>query len=104
MLAATPASAGQSGWASVSDIFTRRCVMCHAEHGAQRGLRLDSLAAVLAGSERGPVVVPGDPEASEIMRRLTGASTPRMPFLSVALPEEELAAVRRWIEAGATAE
>ena len=49
--------------------------MCHSKTaGASMGLRLDEFAAVLAGSDRGPVAVAGDPEGSEIIRRL---SSPR---------------------------
>ncbi|MCG6884488.1 MAG: hypothetical protein LJE62_12110 [Silicimonas sp.] len=88
------------GWKDVSEVFVRRCINCHAAHGASKGLRLDSYAATLEGSENGPVVVSGDPAASEMIRRLTGESTPRMPFLGRPLPPEELELIRRWIETG----
>jgi hypothetical protein len=89
-----------SGWEAVSAIFARRCVMCHAAHGAALGLRLDSYEAALAGGLRGPVLVPGDAGASELVRRLRGESVPRMPFLSYPLPPEEIEVVVRWVEAG----
>ncbi|MDU8912458.1 c-type cytochrome domain-containing protein [Aestuariicoccus sp. MJ-SS9] len=88
-------------WADVSAIFTERCVMCHsAVAGASKGLLLDSYAATLAGSERGAVLVPGDIEASELIRRLRGQSAPRMPFLSRALSEDQIALIERWVAAG----
>ena len=87
-------------WRAVSAIFVERCVMCHAAHGAARGLRLDSYEAALAGGERGPVLVTGDAAGSELVRRLRGESLPRMPFLSYPLPPEEIALVVRWVEAG----
>lgn len=87
-------------WASVSAIFTERCVMCHSKLGAAKGLRLDSYAGARAGSERGAVLRPGDPAHSELIRRLRGESIPRMPFLSTPLPPEQIDLIERWIEAG----
>lgn len=98
---AAPLAERAPGWPEVSAIFEVRCVMCHsAGAGASKGLRLDDYAAVLAGSERGPVLVAGDAEASELVLRLRGTSAPRMPFLGRPLPEEEIAVIARWIAAG----
>jgi mono/diheme cytochrome c family protein len=87
-------------WAAISALFVERCVMCHAEHGAALGLRLDSYEAALAGGERGPVLIAGDAGGSELVRRLRGESTPRMPFLSYPLAPEQIELVVRWVEAG----
>ncbi len=88
-------------WADINPIVTKHCVMCHSSQGAGRGLRLDSYALALAGSSRdGPVLLPGDPGGSELIRRLKGISTPRMPFLSYPLTDEEIALFVRWVEAG----
>ena len=75
--------------------------MCHSEiAGASKGLRLDDYDAVLAGGERGPILVPGNAKDSELVRRLRGESTPRMPFLSRPLPESQIALIENWIAAG----
>lgn len=88
-------------WADVSAIFKERCIMCHSEvAGASKGLRLDDYDAVLAGGERGAVLVPGDAAGSELVRRLRGESTPRMPFLSRPLPDDQIALIESWIVAG----
>lgn len=87
-------------WSDVSAIFFERCVMCHAEQGAGLGLRLDSYDAAVAGSKRGPVLLPGDAEHSELVRRLRGQSQPRMPFLSYPLPDDQIDLIVRWINAG----
>lgn len=88
------------GWAEVSAIFQVRCIMCHSAQGAGLGLRLDTYEFALAGSTKGPVLLPGQAEDSEMIRRLRGTSTPRMPFLSRPLPDEELSVILRWIEGG----
>lgn len=107
MLASLPGAAVAGGdavspgWAEVSVIFNKRCIMCHsAVAGASKGLRLDNYAAALTGSERGIVLVPGDASGSELIRRLRGESAPRMPFLSRPLLEDEIALIERWIAAG----
>jgi uncharacterized membrane protein len=87
-------------WTDVSGIFAKRCTMCHSEQGAAKGLRLDSYEAAVAGSEKGRVLLPGDAEHSELIRRLRGQSTPRMPFLSRPLPDDQIDLIARWIAAG----
>jgi hypothetical protein len=100
---ATPAAeavAPPPTWADINPIVTKHCVMCHSAQGAGRGLRLDSYALAIAGSQDGPVLLPGDPAGSELIRRLKGLSTPRMPFLSYPLADDEIALVVGWVEAG----
>lgn len=88
-------------WADVSAVFNLRCVMCHSETaGAAKGLRLDSFQAAVSGSDRGPVLLPGDAVGSELVRRLRGISKPPMPFLSRPLPETEIVLIENWIIAG----
>lgn len=100
LAAAAEAAETPPTWAEVNTIVTKHCVMCHSAQGAGLGLRLDSYAAAIAGSKNGRVLVPGDPEHSELIRRLKGLSTPRMPFLGYPLPEEQIELIIRWVEAG----
>jgi len=85
----------------VRPILAARCYACHGEGLQQNGLRLDSLAAILKGSEGGRVVVPGKPESSRLMRRLQAQERPMMPYGGPALSAEELKSIREWIAAGA---
>lgn len=87
-------------WSSVEVVFSEHCTMCHGPQGAARGLRLDSYASAVAGSDNGPVLLGGDAEESELIRRLRGISTPRMPFLSYPLSDEKIDLIARWIDAG----
>ncbi len=68
-------------WTDIGALFEERCTMCHSGEGAPLGLRLDSLEAAIAGSVNGPVLVSGDPDASELVRRIRGESQPRMPLV-----------------------
>ena len=87
-------------WDDVQPVFELRCTRCHSTLGAAKGLQLDSYEAVIAGSEDGVVVIAGDVIGSEMLRRIRGESTPRMPFLSVPLPDDEADLITRWVAGG----
>ena len=98
---ATPSQAAPV-FSDVSAILVERCVVCHQGEAAPLGLRLDSHAALMKGSSRGPVVRPGEPAASEIVRRVRGASQPRMPLTGPPwLSDAQIATLEQWIAAGA---
>jgi mono/diheme cytochrome c family protein len=89
----------------VAPIFATRCAKCHTESGlmgaAPEGFRLTSHADTLASGERARVV-PGQPQASELLRRIRGQALPRMPFDGPPyLSDAEIALIERWIAAGA---
>ncbi len=88
-------------WATLAPLLAERCVMCHNASAAAAGLRLDSLEGVKKGSTRGPVVQPGNPAGSEIVRRVKGSSLPRMPMTGPPwLADADVARLERWISAG----
>ena len=104
-LLTAPALAQETGEApsfgEVAEILNTRCVMCHSGPAAPLGLQLDSLENLKIGSVDGPVAVPGDPEGSEIVRRIRGASLPRMPLTGPPfLDEQEIALIEAWIAGG----
>jgi hypothetical protein len=102
--ASTPvASASASGVfaAEVRPLLAARCYRCHGPDLQQNGLRLDSLAAVLKGSDSGPVVVPGSSAKSRLVRRLLSQERPAMPYGGPPLAANQIAAIRKWIDAGA---
>ncbi|MFN8424340.1 MAG: c-type cytochrome domain-containing protein, partial [Anaerolineae bacterium] len=81
----------------VLPIFARECRTCH---GHVAGLNLDDHAAVMAGGNGGPVIVPGDPQASRLYLKVSRQVAPYMPPGGVRLSDEDIAAIRRWIESG----
>jgi hypothetical protein len=87
-------------------MLRRACVECHGPDKRKGGLRLDSLAAILAGGENGPVVLPGRGAESPLIKRLLLPSSEdeHMPPASKPqLASGELEALRWWIDRGATA-
>lgn len=100
-----PAPGEPVTYAHVAPIFARRCAGCHTEQGrmgpAPEGYRLNGYAATIATADRARVV-PGRPEASELLRRVRGQARPRMPFDGPPyLDEADIALIERWIADGA---
>jgi mono/diheme cytochrome c family protein len=95
-------NAPPDSYAAVRAILDTHCVLCHSGPGAQKGVLLDSFESITAPRPGQPaLVVWGDPEGSELYRRVTGASTPRMPITGPPwLADEEIAAIRTWITSG----
>jgi mono/diheme cytochrome c family protein/uncharacterized membrane protein len=88
----------------VAPLFARSCVSCHRPEKHKGGLRLDSYAQLMLGGEDGPVVVPGNPKGSDIIRRLLlpAGDDDSMPSDGdKPLTPEEIQMVERWIGAGA---
>lgn len=99
-----PVSAVAAAYEPVAKIFAERCIVCHGGANAVQGLRLDSHAGVMAGSVRGPVVRPGDPDGSELIKRLRGISQPRMPLTGPPyLDDGQVAVISGWVASGARA-
>jgi mono/diheme cytochrome c family protein len=87
----------------IQPLFAERCDSCHGATKQKAALRLDSLAAVLKGGEYGPVLTPGRPEASTLLKliRLPKDDGDRMPPKGEPLTPAQALVVERWIAAGA---
>lgn len=93
---ATPKTASFA--ADVMPIFRASCTKCHGSAG---GLSLESHAALMAGAKGEKMVVPGDPDASELVKYIDGRDSPRMPMGADPLPAARIDTIRAWIAAGA---
>jgi hypothetical protein len=87
----------------VKPIFNKKCISCHGGVKQQSGFSLLFRADALEPNESGlPAIVPGDPGASEMIRRLTlHDKEERMPYHEEPLSSEEINTLTRWIKQGA---
>lgn len=102
-----PRADGRVTFDEVERIFKQRCIECHSDNAKleapPEGLRLTSIGAILAGGDR-IAVIPGNPQGSEIVRRVEGLADPRMPLDGPPwLAPDEIALLRDWIAGGALA-
>ncbi len=87
----------------IRPVLVESCFGCHSqESGTTEGeLALDNRASVYRGGRSGPVIVPGDPNASRLLRAIEYHDpTLQMPP-DGKLPNEVLVAFREWISMGA---
>ena len=103
--AATEPADGPIRYDRVAPIFATRCVKCHTDNGLMgqppEAYRLASYADTVSAADR-VRVVPGNPEASELVRRIRGQALPKMPFDGPPfLSDDEVALIEQWISDGA---
>ncbi len=79
-------------------IFEQSCLICHGPDGAYKETLLMEYKALI--TENGPVV-PGNPEASRLYKRLLGKGGQLMPLGGPPLPDPQIETVKNWILAGA---
>ena len=88
---------------TIQPIFDAKCASCHGAGQADSGLRLDSWAGVMAGSNFGEAVIPYDAGNSvlvEMAEKLVGGPHPSEAG-SATLTAGEVDQIKGWINTGA---
>ncbi|MEJ7737263.1 MAG: DUF1549 domain-containing protein [Chitinophagaceae bacterium] len=87
----------------VRSILAHNCYKCHGAEKVKGELRLDRKDMVFKGGESGPVILPGNPAKSEIMRRITLPRDDKeaMPSKGKKLANDEISLIHFWISKGA---
>lgn len=98
--AAAPPDAAEFFESKVRPLLAEHCVACHGPKKQQSGLRLDTKQGMLTGADDGPVVVPGDPDKSALIKAVRYADDPRMPPRGK-LPDAAVADLVTWVKMGA---
>ena len=84
----------------VRPVLANHCGACHGAKKQEAGLRLDSRAAVVKGSDEGPVVVAGDPAASKLIAAINYQDEDLQMPPDGKLPAEAIAALSRVDQTG----
>jgi Planctomycete cytochrome C len=82
----------------VLPVLTQICVKCHSGENAPHSLVLTTYADVMAGSENGDVIEPGDPANSALIEKITNG---KMPKNSPHLLPGQIRAIVKWVREGA---
>jgi len=100
----TGKKASSSGEGSVSfandvlPIIDSRCAQCHGGERIEKQLNLLSYSTLMAGSENGPVVIPGDADASKLIELI---ATQKMPKRGAKLNAVQVQVFTDWVNQGA---
>src|ERR1700683_3913715 len=87
----------------VKPIINAKCITCHGGVRAKGGFSLLFREDAFAKTESGrPAIVPGDPDHSEMIRRISSSDPEvRMPYKHESLSKEEINVLRAWVKEGA---
>lgn len=85
----------------VRPLLVEKCFTCHsAETNSHGGLRVDDRNGLLTGGGRGAALVPGDPDASLLIKAIRREGALKMPPQGE-LNEQQRAVLTRWVAEGA---
>jgi mono/diheme cytochrome c family protein len=102
LAASSSAAANDFFEARVRPVLVEHCQSCHGPEKQKADLRLDSRAFVLKGGESGPAIVPGNPEASLLLKAVSHADPDlAMPPKKPRLPDSVIQDLTTWIRDGA---
>ena len=102
--AATPAEQIEFFETKIRPIFAEHCYGCHSDKAEKikGGLRLDTPEAIHKGGSSGVAIVPGQPEASLLIKavRYTDPDL-QMPPKNKKLSNDQIASLEAWVKMGA---
>ncbi|HJQ13295.1 MAG TPA: c-type cytochrome domain-containing protein [Anaerolineales bacterium] len=99
-----PATQPAAGGATVSfandilPLIQSRCIGCHGGDRTEEGLDMNTHASLMAGSEDGPVVTPGDAANSLLVEMV---ATQKMPKRGPKLTPPQVQLITDWVNQGA---
>jgi mono/diheme cytochrome c family protein len=82
----------------IMPIIQSRCVNCHGGDRVEKELLMRTYEEIMAGSENGPVIVPGDPTNSKLVELVTNQ---KMPKRGPKLTPPQVQLIAEWVAAGA---
>ena len=84
----------------VGPLLLERCSECHGAEAQESGLRLDTIAGILAGGELGPLFIPGEPDKSALVAAVRRQGDLKMPP-DEPLDRREIDVLVNWVRSGA---
>ena len=90
----------------IRPLLVERCYECHQGHAAKSGLKLDSRAGVLRGTDYRKVVEPGAPEKSTLLfavkhaGKMGAAKVEKMPKKGERLSAKAVTDLEKWVKMG----
>ncbi|MFO1007222.1 MAG: PSD1 and planctomycete cytochrome C domain-containing protein [Planctomycetaceae bacterium] len=109
LLAQTPSTSEESASqesirhfeTTVRPLLIEHCHKCHSDTKQWANLRLDSREAMLKGGDNGPVIVPGNPDESMLIRAVKHIDENLKMPEDGKLTDAQIDALVKWVEQGA---
>jgi mono/diheme cytochrome c family protein len=89
----------------IHPVLDSNCVTCHGEGNIKGGLQLDTYEQLMKGGKDGPVIIPGKPERSLLLLRVTLPADHKQFMPAEGRPPlkpQEIEWIRAWIRQGAS--
>jgi mono/diheme cytochrome c family protein len=97
---AGPADAVEFFERKVRPLLANNCLICHGPKMQMRGLDLSTASGFFKGSDKGPVVIKGDPENSRFIQAVGYQGKIKMPPAGK-LQDQQIDDLRDWVRMGA---
>ena len=97
---AEPADPVEFFESKIRPLLANNCFACHGTKLQMAGLNLSTAEGLFKGSEKGPVVVKGDPEGSRLIRAVGYSGELQMPP-GGKLQDQQIADLKNWVAMGA---
>ncbi|MDX2245471.1 MAG: c-type cytochrome domain-containing protein [Bacteroidia bacterium] len=92
----------------IQPVFEVKCISCHNKNKKKGGLIMSTLEAIQEGGDsEKPLIVPGDPDKSELLARISlpeSEDDHMPPAGKPQMTESEMTLLKWWIESGANSE
>src|SRR5262249_21872383 len=85
----------------IRPVLVENCYKCHGNGNKKGQLQLDSRAGMLKGGEIGPVVIPGQPDQSVLIKAIRYTDDVLKMPPKGKLPETTIADFVQWVKSGA---
>jgi cytochrome c553/mono/diheme cytochrome c family protein len=85
----------------VRPLLDAHCLKCHGPTKQWAGLRLDSREALLSGGDSGPAIVPGNPDASLLVKAIRHEDENLQMPQDEKLSDQQIATLTQWVKIGA---
>lgn len=82
----------------IQPILEGRCAKCHGGEFPTEGLNMATYETLMAGSQNGQVIIPGDSNNSLLFEKVESGE---MPKRGSALTAEQIELIQQWIDEGA---
>jgi mono/diheme cytochrome c family protein len=80
-------------------VLETNCLKCHGNGIIKSGLDMRTRETALAGGDRGPALVPGKPEMSQLLKSVRHSDQPHMPPKKK-LKDDEIEVLTKWVASG----